>query len=66
MAIIHINSMNGDRRNYRYYLEFEKENKQSIYCSSNLYGDKYRIIKKSGKVFCNGRQIADTSEWEKL
>lgn len=63
---VHINSMDGDRYNYRYYLEYIKENRQSIYCESNLYGDVYRIEKKTGKVFCNGKQIAETSEWERF
>lgn len=64
--IINIYSMNGDRRNFRNYLHFVKENSNSVYCESPLYGDIYRIEKKTGKVFCNGKQIADTSEWEKI
>lgn len=60
---VHIKSINGNLHNYRYYLEYIKENNKSIYCESNLYGDVYRIEKKTGKVFCNNKQIAETCEY---
>lgn len=59
-----IMSMNDDRANYRYWLRLTKETSRSYYAVSNLYGDEYRIEKRSGKVFCNGEQIADTSKIE--
>lgn len=63
---ININSMNGDYHNYRCDLEYIKENQRSIYCESRLYGDVYRIEKKTSAVFCNGKKIADTSEYTVL
>lgn len=60
---IDINSMNGDRRNFRYNLKVTNENSKSIYAVSRLYGGHYRIEKATGKVFLEGKQIAETCEW---
>lgn len=64
MSYVSINSLDGDFRNFRSYLGFIKETAKSIYCKSSFYGDIYRIEKESGKVFCNGKQIADTCVFE--
>lgn len=64
--IIDINSMNGNRNNFRYNLKVTEENSKSIYAVSRLYGDTYRIEKATGKVFCEGKQIAETSEWREV
>lgn len=60
---VNIHSLDGDFTNFRFYLDYIKETAKSIYCESSLYGDTYRIEKKSGKVLCNGKQIANTSEY---
>lgn len=61
---VNIKSLDGDYRNFRFYLDFTKETSKSIYCKSQLYGDTYRIEKNTGKVFCEGKQIANTSDYE--
>lgn len=61
---VNINSLDGDFGFFRYYLSYTKENTESIYCKSPLYGDRYRIEKKTSKVFCNGKKIADTCDYE--
>lgn len=61
---VNIKSIDGDYRNFRFYLELTKETVKSIHCVSSLYGDTYRIEKKTGKVFCEGKQIANTCEYE--
>lgn len=63
-TFVDINSMDGDYLRFAYYLDFIKENSKSIYCKG-MYGDIYRIEKRTGKVFRNGKQIAETSEWQK-
>lgn len=60
---IDINSMDGDYTRFAYYLSFTEETSKSIY-GKGMYGDTYRIEKSTGKVFKNGKQIAETSEWE--
>lgn len=62
-ATIDIHSMNNDFRRFAFNLEFIKENNKSIYAKSPVYGWIYRIEKKSGKVFIDGKQIADTSKY---
>ena len=64
MMYVNINSLDGDFRNFRFYLDYIKETAKSIYCESSLYGDTYRIEKNTGKVFCEGRQIANTCDYE--
>ena len=64
MSYVNINSMDGDFRNFRFYLDYIKETAKSIYCVSSLYGDTYRIEKNTGKVFCNGKQIANICKYE--
>lgn len=64
MMYVNINSLNGDFRNFRFYLDYIKETAKSIYCVSSLYGDTYRIEKNTGKVFCEGKQIANTCDYE--
>lgn len=61
---VDINSMDGDYMRFAYYLEFIKESSKSIYAKSPIYGWIYRIEKKTGKIFRDGKQIADTSEWQ--
>lgn len=63
MYTININSMDGDYTKFAYYLDFIKENSKSIYAESPIYGDIYRIEKKSKKVFKNDKQIASTCEY---
>ena len=63
---VNIHSLDGDYGNFRFYLNFTKETSKSIYCESPLYGDEYRIEKNTGKVFCNGKQIANTCEYVTL
>lgn len=64
MFNVDINSMNGDFLRFCYYLEFIKENSKSIYAKSPVYGWVYRIEKSTGKVFRDGKQIADTCTYE--
>lgn len=64
MMYVNINSLDGDFRNFRFYLDYIKETAKSIYCVSSLYGDTYRIEKNTGKVFCEGKQIANTCDYE--
>ena len=60
---LNINSMNGNHLNYAYNLDVTKENNKSIY-AEGMYGDEYKIEKKSKRVFKNSKQIADTCEYE--
>lgn len=66
MTHVNINSLDGDFRNFRFCLDFTKETSKSIYSESSLYGDEYRIEKNTGKVFCNGKQIANTCDYETI
>ena len=61
---VNIHSLDGDFTNFRFYLDYIKETSKSIYCESPLYGDTYRIEKNTGKVFCEGKQIANTCDYE--
>lgn len=63
ITTVSITSMDGDYKKFAFYLDFIKESSNSIY-SQGMYGDIYRIEKKTGKVFRNGKQIAETSKWE--
>ena len=64
ITYVNIKSLDRDYRNFRFYLDFIKETSKSIYCESPLYGDTYRIEKNTGKVFCEGKQIANTCDYE--
>jgi hypothetical protein len=63
MFNVDINSMNGDYKNFAYNLLFLKENSKSIYAESPVYGWMYRIEKSTGKVFRDGKQIADICDY---
>lgn len=62
MTTVDINSMNGNHLEFSYNMRLVKENSKSIY-AQNMYGDTYKIEKKTKKVFYNGKQIADTCEY---
>ena len=55
-----INSINEDYLRFAYYLEIVKETSKSIYAKSQVYGWVYRIEKGTGKIFKDGKQIAET------
>lgn len=63
MTTLNITSMNGDHLKFAYDLDVLKENTKSIY-AIGMYGDEYRIEKKTGRVFKNGIQIAEKCEYE--
>lgn len=63
---INIKSMNGDCTCFAFGLEFVKETSKSIYAKSLFYGWLYRIEKGTSKVFIDGKQIADTCEYDVL
>ena len=62
-STVNIHSMNDDFHYFAFNLEYIKENNKSIYAESTVYGDIYRIEKKTKKVFKNGKQIANTCEY---
>ena len=60
--LLSITTMNGDYHQYARYLDVVKETSKSIY-GEGIYGDIYRLVKKSGEVYVNGEKIADTSTY---
>ena len=58
-----IDSMDNDFLRIAGNLDVIKENSKSIYAASPVYGWVYKIEKKTGKVFLDGKQIAETSQW---
>ena len=58
-----IDSMDNDFLRIAGNLDVIKENSKSIYAASPVYGWVYKIEKKTGKVFRDGKQIAETSQW---
>ena len=60
---VDIDSMDGDFTRFAYYLDFIKMNSKSIYAESPTYGWVYRIEIKTGKVFRDGKQIAEISTY---
>lgn len=63
---INITSMNDDLCKFAYDLDYVKETSKSIYAKSPVYGWVYRIEKNTKKVFCDGKQIANTCEYSVL
>ena len=61
---VNISSMNNNYSIFAYGLEYVKETSKSIYAKSLYYGWTYRIEKDSKKVFCDGKQIANTCEYD--
>ena len=60
---VDIESMDDDYTRFAYYLEFIKMTKKSIYAKSPIYGWIYRIEIGTGKVFRDGKQIAECSKY---
>lgn len=58
-----IKTMDGNHLRYAYDLEIWHENSHSIY-AVGMYGDEYRVNKKSGQVKCNGTVIANTCTYQ--
>ena len=62
---VDIKSMDGDFKKFAYNLDFVKETRDFIYAESPNYGWIYKINKKTGEVFRDGKKMADTCEYNK-
>ena len=60
---VDIDSMNGDFTKFAYYLDFVKMTSKSIYAKSPVYDWVYKIELKTGKIFRDGKQIAEISTY---
>ena len=60
---VDIDSMDGNFTRFAYYLDFIKMTSKSIYAESPVYGWIYRIEMKTGKIFRDGKQIAEISTY---
>lgn len=58
---VDIHSMNGDYTRFAFCLEFVKMTKKFIYARSNFYGWIYKIEIATGRIFRDGKQIAECS-----
>ena len=65
MNYVNIYSMDNDTTRFAFDLDFIKENSRSIY-AEGMYLNIYRIEKATGKVYIDGKQVANTSEWTVL
>ena len=65
IRFVNIRSMNSNYQKFAFDLDYIKENSKSIY-AKGIYGDIYRIEKRSTKVYFNDRLIANTCEYSIL